>query len=126
MKDNENKYPNGDETECAMMSYGDEKLLQGSEDDDVEIEKENSGIGTTEGSISTCGLRGDAPTGLDKNRVRQELSRALDLWARNSKLTFQEVNSEHADILISFQRFTKSKYQSGYYSHNSFILILNS
>ncbi|KAK0093359.1 hypothetical protein PV326_013693 [Microctonus aethiopoides] len=53
-------------------------------------------------------LRGDAPTGLDKNRVRQELSRALDLWARNSKLTFQEVNSEHADILISFQRVRES------------------
>ncbi|XP_034941519.1 matrix metalloproteinase-2 isoform X2 [Chelonus insularis] len=49
-------------------------------------------------------LRTTQPSGLDTYGVRQELSRALDLWARNSKLTFQEVNSDRADILIYFHR----------------------
>ncbi|XP_015111466.1 matrix metalloproteinase-2 isoform X2 [Diachasma alloeum] len=52
----------------------------------------------------TWSLRTEQPSGLDTYGVRQELSRALDLWARNSKLTFQEVNSDRADILIYFHR----------------------
>ncbi|XP_060814551.1 matrix metalloproteinase-2 isoform X2 [Bombus pascuorum] len=47
-------------------------------------------------------LRTEQPSGLDTGGVRFELSRALDLWARNSKLTFQEVNSDRADILVYF------------------------
>lgn len=49
-------------------------------------------------------LRTEQPSGLDTHEVRQELGRALDLWARNSKLTFREVNSDRADILIYFHR----------------------
>ncbi|KOC64600.1 Matrix metalloproteinase-24 [Habropoda laboriosa] len=49
-------------------------------------------------------LRTEQPSGLDTGGVRFELSRALDLWARNSKLIFQEVNSDRADILVFFHR----------------------
>ncbi|KAK1119248.1 hypothetical protein K0M31_013438 [Melipona bicolor] len=49
-------------------------------------------------------LRTEQPSGLDTAGVRFELSKALDLWARNSKLTFQEVNSDRADILVYFHR----------------------
>ncbi|KAG7196485.1 hypothetical protein KM043_015774 [Ampulex compressa] len=49
-------------------------------------------------------LRTEQPSGLDTGGVRLELSKALDLWARNSKLTFQEVNSDRADILVYFHR----------------------
>ncbi|XP_034189072.2 matrix metalloproteinase-2 [Osmia lignaria lignaria] len=52
----------------------------------------------------TWSLRTEKPSGLDTGGVRLELSRALDLWARNSKLTFQEVNSDRADILVYFHR----------------------
>ncbi|CAK9820460.1 Matrix metalloproteinase-24 [Anthophora plagiata] len=51
-----------------------------------------------------CSLRTEQPSGLDTGGVRFELSRALDLWARNSKLVFQEVNSDRADILVFFHR----------------------
>ena len=55
--------------------------------------------------LSFCySLRTEQPSGLDTGGVRFELSRALDLWARNSKLTFQEVNSDRADILVYFHR----------------------
>ncbi|XP_011864181.1 PREDICTED: matrix metalloproteinase-14-like isoform X2 [Vollenhovia emeryi] len=49
-------------------------------------------------------LRSRKPSGLDTGGVRLELSKALDLWARNSKLTFQEINSDRADILVYFHR----------------------
>ncbi|KAF7378844.1 hypothetical protein HZH66_015078 [Vespula vulgaris] len=49
-------------------------------------------------------LRTNQPSGLETGGVRLELSKALDLWARNSKLTFQEVNSDRADILVYFHR----------------------
>ncbi|KAJ8681396.1 hypothetical protein QAD02_017183, partial [Eretmocerus hayati] len=52
----------------------------------------------------TWSLRSDRPGGLDTGGVRRELSRALSLWAKNSKLAFQEVNSDKADILIYFHR----------------------
>ncbi|XP_071645712.1 matrix metalloproteinase-2 isoform X1 [Temnothorax longispinosus] len=52
----------------------------------------------------TWSLRSEQPSGLDTGGVRLELSKALDLWARNSKLTFQEINSDRADILIYFHR----------------------
>ncbi|KAH0560972.1 hypothetical protein KQX54_010552 [Cotesia glomerata] len=54
--------------------------------------------------IEKVTLRTERPSGLDTYGVRQELSRALDLWARNSKLTFHEVNSDRADILVYFHR----------------------
>ncbi|XP_011051500.1 PREDICTED: matrix metalloproteinase-25-like [Acromyrmex echinatior] len=57
---------------------------------------------TTETTIAS--LRTEQPSGLDTGGVRLELSKALDLWARNSKLTFQEINSDHADILVYFHR----------------------
>ncbi|RLU17360.1 hypothetical protein DMN91_009594 [Ooceraea biroi] len=49
-------------------------------------------------------LRSEQPSGLNTGGVRLELSRALDLWARNSRLTFQEINSDRADILVYFHR----------------------
>ncbi|XP_032683926.1 matrix metalloproteinase-2 isoform X1 [Odontomachus brunneus] len=52
----------------------------------------------------TWSLRSEQPSGLDTGGVRLELSKALDLWARNSKLTFREINSDRADILIYFHR----------------------
>ncbi|GAB1861325.1 Matrix metalloproteinase-2-like [Camponotus japonicus] len=52
----------------------------------------------------TWSLRSEQPSGLDTGGVRLELSKALNLWARNSKLTFQEINSDHADILVYFHR----------------------
>ncbi|XP_043684641.1 matrix metalloproteinase-2-like isoform X3 [Vespula pensylvanica] len=52
----------------------------------------------------TWSLRTNQPSGLETGGVRLELSKALDLWARNSKLTFQEVNSDRADILVYFHR----------------------
>lgn len=55
-------------------------------------------------SISVCSLRTEQPSGLGTGAVRLELSRALALWSENSKLTFQEVNSDRADILVFFHR----------------------
>nr|XP_033330394.1 matrix metalloproteinase-2 isoform X2 [Megalopta genalis] len=52
----------------------------------------------------TWSLRTEQPSGLDTGGVRLELSKALGLWARNSRLTFQEVNSDRADILVYFHR----------------------
>ncbi|XP_066588730.1 matrix metalloproteinase-2 isoform X2 [Prorops nasuta] len=49
-------------------------------------------------------LRTDPPNDLSKGGVRLELSKALDIWARNSKLTFQEINSNDADILVYFHQ----------------------
>lgn len=50
-------------------------------------------------------LRTRQPGRLNSGGVRMELARALDLWARNSKLTFQEINSDDADILVYFHRY---------------------
>ncbi|XP_076175722.1 matrix metalloproteinase-2-like isoform X3 [Ptiloglossa arizonensis] len=52
----------------------------------------------------TWSLRTEQPSGLDTGGVRFELNKALGLWARNSRLTFQEVNSDLADILVYFHR----------------------
>ncbi|OXU31482.1 hypothetical protein TSAR_017006 [Trichomalopsis sarcophagae] len=49
-------------------------------------------------------MRTERPSGLETGGVRRELARALDVWAKNSKLTFHEINSDAADILISFHR----------------------
>lgn len=51
-----------------------------------------------------CSLRSEQPSGLDTGGVRLQLSKALNLWARNSRLTFQEINSDRADILVYFHR----------------------
>ncbi|XP_046744597.1 matrix metalloproteinase-2-like [Diprion similis] len=52
----------------------------------------------------TWSLRTSSPRGLDVGGVRAAFSRALNLWAVNSKLTFTEHNSDYADILIYFER----------------------
>lgn len=52
----------------------------------------------------TWSLRSENPNGLNTDAVRSELRRALDLWAKHSKLTFREVSSDRADIRISFHR----------------------
>ncbi|XP_043484667.1 matrix metalloproteinase-2 [Leptopilina heterotoma] len=52
----------------------------------------------------TWSLRTEQPSGLETGEVRLELSRALAIWSANSKLTFQEVNSDQADILVYFHR----------------------
>lgn len=42
---------------------------------------------------------------LDAGQVRRILSESLDVWARNSKLTFQEIHPrDDADIQVSFVR----------------------
>uniref|UniRef100_A0A0K8T5Z3 Peptidase metallopeptidase domain-containing protein n=1 Tax=Lygus hesperus TaxID=30085 RepID=A0A0K8T5Z3_LYGHE len=41
---------------------------------------------------------------LDYGRLRADLHRALQLWARHSRLTFAEVNSDNADILVYFEK----------------------
>lgn len=41
---------------------------------------------------------------LDAGQVRRILSEALDVWSRGSRLTFQEVHSEDADIQVLFAR----------------------
>ncbi|XP_025835811.1 matrix metalloproteinase-2-like, partial [Agrilus planipennis] len=41
---------------------------------------------------------------LNPYEVRYVLSKALNVWARHSKLTFTEVDSDRADILVYFHR----------------------
>ncbi|XP_054289089.1 matrix metalloproteinase-2-like [Macrosteles quadrilineatus] len=41
---------------------------------------------------------------LDHGQLRRELHQALAVWSRDSNLTFREVNSDHADILVKFHR----------------------
>ncbi|XP_046391255.1 matrix metalloproteinase-2-like isoform X2 [Ischnura elegans] len=41
---------------------------------------------------------------LDPRAVQRELKEALEIWAEHSKLTFQMVNHENADIVIEFSR----------------------
>lgn len=43
-------------------------------------------------------------TRLDAGQVRRVLTEALDVWARGSRLTFQEVYSEDADIQVLFAK----------------------
>ncbi|ENN71227.1 hypothetical protein YQE_12155, partial [Dendroctonus ponderosae] len=42
--------------------------------------------------------------GLDPYEVRFVISKALAVWSKHSKLTFTEVDSDKADILIYFYR----------------------
>lgn len=44
------------------------------------------------------------PSQLDPYGTRSVLSRALDVWAQASRLTFTEVNSDEADIVVSFAK----------------------
>ena len=44
------------------------------------------------------------PRNLDGGQVRGVLYHALEVWAKHSKLTFQELNSDRADILVYFHR----------------------
>lgn len=41
---------------------------------------------------------------LDVGQVRRVLTEALDVWARSSPLTFQEVYSDEADIQVLFAK----------------------
>ncbi|XP_071445795.1 matrix metalloproteinase-2-like isoform X2 [Hetaerina americana] len=41
---------------------------------------------------------------LDPRAVQRELKEALEIWAENSKLTFDMVNHDNADIVIEFSR----------------------
>ncbi|KAK3919707.1 Matrix metalloproteinase-16, partial [Frankliniella fusca] len=50
-----------------------------------------------------CSLKTDVPPGLNKHHVRKELQEALDLWARPSKLSFPEDNT-NAEIEVYFRR----------------------
>ncbi|XP_046688480.1 matrix metalloproteinase-2-like [Homalodisca vitripennis] len=43
-------------------------------------------------------------TELDHGQVRRELHQALEIWSRHSNLTFREMNSDDADIIIKFHR----------------------
>ncbi|KAJ8880050.1 hypothetical protein PR048_020673 [Dryococelus australis] len=49
-------------------------------------------------------LRTRGPRNMESGYVRAELDQALKVWARHSKLTFQEVDSDRADILVFFER----------------------
>ncbi|CAH2096084.1 unnamed protein product [Euphydryas editha] len=42
------------------------------------------------------------PSQLDPHGTRSVLARALDVWEQASRLTFTEVNSDDADIVVSF------------------------
>ena len=39
---------------------------------------------------------------LDPKRVRVILRRALSVWSKNADISFKEVDSDKADILVSF------------------------
>ena len=41
---------------------------------------------------------------LAAGQVRRVLSEALDVWSRNSKLNFQEVHDDKADIQVMFAK----------------------
>uniref|UniRef100_A0A2S2Q4U3 Matrix metalloproteinase-17 n=1 Tax=Sipha flava TaxID=143950 RepID=A0A2S2Q4U3_9HEMI len=41
---------------------------------------------------------------MDHGWVRSDLHKALEIWSKHSKLTFREINSETADILVYFEK----------------------
>lgn len=52
----------------------------------------------------TWSLRTRYANGLDHGRTRYDLYKALSVWSDHSKLTFREINSDNADILIYFEK----------------------
>ncbi|XP_046681264.1 collagenase 3-like [Homalodisca vitripennis] len=54
--------------------------------------------------IQTCVHLRTYHTELDHGQVRRELHQALEIWSRHSNLTFREMNSDDADIIIKFHR----------------------
>jgi len=42
---------------------------------------------------------------VDHGWVRSDLTKAFQVWSKYSKLTFREVNSESADILVFFEKW---------------------
>ncbi|GBP69321.1 hypothetical protein EVAR_49608_1 [Eumeta japonica] len=44
------------------------------------------------------------PSQLDVYATRRVLARALDVWQQASRLTFTELNSDEADIVVSFAK----------------------
>lgn len=52
-----------------------------------------------------CSLKSDRhPSQLDAYGTRDVLARALDVWEQASLLTFREINSDEADIVVSFAK----------------------
>lgn len=49
-------------------------------------------------------LQGPVNVNHSVGTVRRVLSEALNVWAKNSKLTFREVSGDDADLLVSFVR----------------------
>ncbi|XP_022917166.1 matrix metalloproteinase-2-like [Onthophagus taurus] len=47
-------------------------------------------------------VRSGIPSNIQWEEARQVLAKALDLWAKHSKLTFTEVHHDKADIVVSF------------------------
>ncbi|XP_053609179.1 matrix metalloproteinase-2-like [Plodia interpunctella] len=53
----------------------------------------------------TWSLKSDRhPSQLDPYGTRDVLARALDVWEQASRLTFREINSDDADIVVSFAK----------------------
>lgn len=52
----------------------------------------------------TWSLRTRRFSKVDHGWVRSDLNRAFQVWSKYSKLTFREVNSESADILVYFEK----------------------
>lgn len=44
------------------------------------------------------------PSLLSPHGTRSVLARALDVWEQASRLTFTEINSDEADIVVSFAK----------------------
>lgn len=49
-------------------------------------------------------LQGPVNMNYSTGTVRRVLHDSLNVWAKNSKLTFREVKGDDADILVSFVR----------------------
>lgn len=49
-------------------------------------------------------LRSKNLRNLNSYEVRHVITKALEVWSKHSKLTFTEVDSDRADILVYFHR----------------------
>ncbi|XP_031341038.1 matrix metalloproteinase-2-like, partial [Photinus pyralis] len=57
-------------------------------------------------SVSSCfSLRSTYLRDLDLYQVRYVFTKALEVWSKHSRLTFTEVNSDRADILVYFHTY---------------------
>ncbi|KAK5641487.1 hypothetical protein RI129_010034 [Pyrocoelia pectoralis] len=53
----------------------------------------------------TWSLRSTYLRDLDRYQVRYVFTKALEVWSKHSKLTFTEVDSDRADVLVYFHRY---------------------